>query len=100
MSDNRNIEAVERNEERAACAQAAVEAYAAAKIDNTTDLWDFSAQDAQDRLTDLLADLRHWASQNGLDFEQSLRSSQSHFECELDEEAEDDEGTGDAATGG
>ncbi len=94
MADNRNIEAVERNESRAACAEAAVAAYAAVKENNTTDMWDFSSQNAQDRLADLLADLRHWASLNGLDFEQSILSSDSHFGCEMDEEAEDEEPTG------
>jgi len=88
MSDNVNLDAVERNHERADCAEAAIKAYAAVKENNTTDMWDFSSQGPQERLTDLLSDLRHWACQQGLDFEQSLTSSESHFQCEVGEEDE------------
>ena len=43
-------------------------------------------------LTDLLTDLRHWASQGGCDFDRSVELSLTHFNCELDEERQDDEG--------
>ncbi|MCE5280318.1 MAG: hypothetical protein ABFD92_07750 [Planctomycetaceae bacterium] len=94
MADNVNIEAVERNQDRASCAQAAVEAYAGLKVNNTTDMWDFESESQQERLTDLLSDLRHWACQNELNFDESVRISESHFNCEVDEEAEVEEPEG------
>lgn len=91
MSDNVNLDAVERNQARADCAEVAIAAYAVVKEVNSTDMYDFASQCPQERLTDLLADLRHWACQHGLDFEQSLTSSESHFNCESDEETETEE---------
>lgn len=74
------------NQQRATCAEAAVKAYVAAKEQNTTDLFDFSSEPPQDRLADLLADLRHWAQQNDLDFDEANRVGEMHFEAEVDEE--------------
>jgi len=78
-----------RNAERATCAEAAVTAYASAKEGNTTDYVFFSSESPMERLTDLLADLRHWAGQNGLDFAEADRIAESHHQCEVDEEAEE-----------
>ena len=74
------------NRQRAACAEAAVRAYAVAKAPTATDYFDFSSEPPQDRLADLLADLRHWARQNDLDFDRASRMGATHFEAEVDEE--------------
>ena len=74
------------NRQRAVCAQTAVRAYAVAKVPTTTDYFDFSSEPPQDRLADLLADLRHWARQNDLDFDRASRMGATHFEAEVDEE--------------
>jgi len=74
------------NRQRAMCAEAAVTAYAAAKEPTATDYFDFSSEPPQDRLTDMLTDLRHWARQNGLDFDEASRVSSMHFEAEVEEE--------------
>ncbi len=75
-----------RNHQRAACAEVAVKAYAAAKEPTSTDYCDFSSEPAQDRLADLLTDLRHWARKNGLDFDGADRVGETHFTAEVDEE--------------
>ena len=75
------------NQDRADCAQAAVVAYAGVKEHNQSDMYDFSSEDAQDRLTDLLADLRHFAARSGLNFDRADLMASIHYECELDEEA-------------
>jgi hypothetical protein len=80
------------NEHRAECAETAVRAYAAVKEHNATDCCDFSSEDAQERLTDMLADLRHWARAGGLDFADAVRTSEMHFEAEVDEEGGDADG--------
>ncbi len=74
------------NRQRAMCAEAAVKAYAAVKEPSTTDFFDFSSEPPQDRLTDLLSDLRHWARQNDMDFGEADRLGGMHFEAEIDEE--------------
>jgi hypothetical protein len=81
------------NEHRAQCAETAVRAYAAVKEHNATDCCDFSSEDAQERLTDLLADLRHLCRREGTDFADAVRTSEMHFEAEeadTDVEAETD----------
>jgi len=40
----------------------------------------------QEMLTDLLTDLRHLSTSQGLDFEQSARMAQMHYEAETEEE--------------
>ena len=75
-----------RNRQRATCAEVAVKAYAAAKEPTSTDYFDFSSEPPQDRLADLLTDLRHWARQNGLDFDGADRVGGMHFEAEVGEE--------------
>ena len=82
-------DAAELNRERAACGEAAVKAYSAVKEHNTTDLCDFSSEDGQERLTDLLADLRHWAWREGMEFAEADRISAVHFEAEVAEEGEE-----------
>ena len=74
------------NIQRAGCAEVGVRAYCTVKLHNTTDLFDFSSEDAQERLADLLTDLRHWAGQNALDFGEADRIAGMHFEAEVDEE--------------
>jgi hypothetical protein len=85
-------EAAACNSQRAACGEAAVKAYASVKEHNTTDYFDFASESPQERLTDLLVDLRHWARSNNLEFADADRIADSHFECELDEEAEGGDG--------
>ena len=67
------------NRQRAACAEAAVKAYAVVKEPTSTDYFDFSSEPPQDRLADLLTDLRHWARQNELDFDGADRVGAMHF---------------------
>ena len=68
--------------------EAAMKAYSAVKERNDTDMYDFSSEPPEDRLTDLLADLRHWARAEGIDFERSDALARSHFETEVDEETD------------
>ena len=74
------------NIQRAGCAEVGVRAYCTVKQHNTTDLFDFSSEDAQERLMDFLTDLRHWAGQNALDFGEADRMAGLHFEAEIAEE--------------
>lgn len=74
------------NRQRAACAETAVKAYAVAKEPTSTDYFDFSAEPPQDRLADLLTDLRHWSRQNDLDFDGANRVGEMHFTAEVEEE--------------
>lgn len=82
-------EAYVRNMARAHAAEAAVNAYAKVKENNNTDFYDFSAEDARERLCDLLADLRHLSRRLNLDFDDAARIAEGHFKAEL---AEEDEG--------
>lgn len=75
-----------RNRQRVACAEVAVQAYAAVKEPASTDYFDFSSEPPQDRLADLLTDLRHWARLNALDFDGTDRVGEMHFMAEVDEE--------------
>jgi hypothetical protein len=43
--------------------------------------------DGQNALRDMLADLMHYASANGLDFEDEARIARGHFDAEVREEA-------------
>lgn len=43
---------------------------------------DADEEDDQVWLTDMLADLRHWAAAEKLDFDRALATSQIHFNCE------------------
>jgi len=90
MTQNKANASQERNLDRAACGEAAMQAYSAAKEHNTTDWADFSSEEAQERLTDLLADLRHLARRDGLDYADADRVSANHFSCEAAEESEAD----------
>ena len=74
------------NIQRGSCAQVGVRAYCTVKQHNTTDLYDVSSEDAQERLKDFLTDLRHWAGQNDLDFGEADRMAGLHFEAEVGEE--------------
>lgn len=42
-------------------------------------------EDEHSNVVDLLADLLHWCEANGVDFEDTLRISRTHFESERDE---------------
>ena len=86
-----NSQATDRNEQRAGCGEAAVTAYAKAKSGNQTDEFDFGSEEPQERLIDLLTDLRHWARQEQLDFDAAARMAESHFNCEVDEEGQAEE---------
>ncbi|MBI5725039.1 MAG: hypothetical protein HZA50_13845 [Planctomycetes bacterium] len=74
------------NSERAKCASEAVKAYAMAKINNGTDIWDFESEHPQEAMVDLLTDLRHWAYRAGLDFESADSIGRDHFDWELHDE--------------
>ena len=41
--------------------------------------------DEDDALADLLCDLQHWASRNGVDFDAEMRRADMHFEAETGE---------------
>lgn len=41
-------------------------------------------EETDETLTDLLADLRHWAKKNGIDFAKADAMAQMHFEAEAD----------------
>ena len=88
---NENEIAVALNADRANDAEQAMIAYRRVKEPRTTDWTDRLTQDMQDWLTDILADLRHWARANNLDFAQSVESSANHFESEVGEELEPEE---------
>lgn len=60
------------NRDRADFARRAMEAYTAAK----------GGDEPQSELVDLLSDLRHYAAEEGLDFESALGTSEMHFEEE------------------
>ena len=79
-----------QNAERAGCADAAFITYAKVKERNATDLCDFSSEEAQERLTDLLADLRHLARREGWDFDKADHTADDHFKAEVGEESEED----------
>ena len=91
MTQNKANPGQERNLDRATCGEAAMRAYSAAKEHNTTDWADFSSEEAQERLIDLLADLRHLARRDGLDYADADRIAANHLSCEAGEEAEADE---------
>jgi hypothetical protein len=72
-----------QNAERAGCAEAAFIAYGKAKErvpENSI---------GEERLTDLLTDLRHLARREGWDFDAAERLAAEHFSCEVAEEDED-----------
>lgn len=60
-----------RNDDRASWAGQAVKAF-----QNAT------GTDDEDALSDLLADLRHWADRQNYDFEAALLRAQDHYEAE------------------
>jgi len=98
MSDTGTNYAKGCNFERAMSAEAAVKAYASVK--EFFDVTDTTIQLPQEWLTDLLADLRHWARNEGLDFAEANRIAETHFTEEVDEETTEDEGEDDDETGG
>ena len=65
-----------QNDERAKWAAQAIEAFELA-----------TCVDREDALSDLLADLMHWADRNGLDFSAEIARGRMHYEAET--EAED-----------
>lgn len=62
------------NEDRAARIDLVVRAYEAARVDVMDEPFE--------TMTDLLADLRHWAAREKMDFESALRISAGHFDSE------------------
>ncbi len=88
MTDNGNSEIVERNKELARDAEAAMTAFVQLKEPRARDLESIIGQSLQEYLVDVLADLRHWALQNGLDYGQADRLGAGHFSEEINEEAE------------
>jgi hypothetical protein len=90
----KNRTAVKLNAERVTDAEQALVAYANVKEHNQTDYLDRTSQDREDWLVDILADLRHWARSNKLDFDDCVRMATNHFEAEVGEELEPAEGGG------
>ena len=45
---------------------------------------DWTGSDAEDAVSDLLADLMHWCDRHGVDFDTELRRAQGHYEAETD----------------
>ena len=76
------------NTERARDGEAAMTAFVKVKEPRAGDLESVIGQSVQEYLVDLLADLRHWAARDGVDFDAADRMAETHFQCELDEEAE------------
>lgn len=72
-------DAMPLKERAVARASAALGAYA-------PDTIAFDEADVQDVLTDLLTDLRHWSHAEHVDFDRSVRLSETHFEAEKDGE--------------
>ncbi len=66
------------NQARAAAGAQAVEAYQNAKQGTPGGL----PQSAEEILTDLLSDLRHFADATGIDFDTADRIAQDHYEVE------------------
>lgn len=44
--------------------------------------------DPEANLTDMLADLMHWADRQEIDFDDCLRVARDHFGCEIAEECQ------------
>lgn len=49
---------------------------------------EYSRHDRESSMIDLLTDLRHWFHRDGLDFEETVRISEDHFQTEIREAAE------------
>jgi len=79
-------QAVSRNFGNASHAEVAVLAYAShMESRRLTELGDsYHAND--EWLLDLLTDLRHWAREHEVNFDDAVRVSEFHFQSELDEE--------------
>jgi hypothetical protein len=75
------------NAGRAADAEVALDAFVRTQEPRARDLDSAISQSPQEFLVDLLTDLRHWASQNSVDFDGADRLAAGHFQCELNEEA-------------
>jgi hypothetical protein len=82
-----NEQAVALNHGRASDAEKAVLAFARTQEHRPPESLDDSCQDREEWLLDLLSDLRHWAREKGLEFDEAVRVSEMHFEAEVDEEA-------------
>lgn len=52
---------------------------------------EITGTDKEDALTDLLANLMHWADRNGADFKQALMMAEMHYEAETSDDASGDE---------
>ncbi len=76
--------AKEKNARRTAEAETAIRAFVAAQNDEAPA--DIERVDYDMYLTDLLANLRHWAASGGIDFNRAARMAHQHYEQECDEE--------------
>jgi len=93
MTANKQHEqAVALNADRARDAERALVTYAGLKEMRKLEELEDSRQENSEWLVDLLSDLRHWARDKGLDFDDAVRLSESHFQCEVDEENMAEEG--------
>jgi hypothetical protein len=87
MNDN-ITDAKTRNSENARDAGKAMLAFVQTQEPSAGDLESVISQSPQEFLVDLLADLRHWAIENGLDYEEADRIAQGHYVTELAEATE------------
>jgi hypothetical protein len=71
------------NKERAGDAATAMDAFVTTQEPRARDLESAISQLPQEFLVDLLADLRHWAIQNGLDYDDADGAAGRHFRSEL-----------------
>jgi hypothetical protein len=76
------------NKERASDAATAVDAFVRTQEPRARDLESAISQSPQEFLVDLLANLRHWATQNSLDYAEADRLAEGHYATELAEENE------------
>jgi hypothetical protein len=77
---------VHTNSDRAHAAEAVLIAYASSMESRRLEALEDSRQSNDEWLIDLLTDLRHWARGAGLDFDEYVRLSADHCQCEVDDE--------------
>ena len=81
--------AKEKNERRAADAQAAIRAFIAAQNDEAPTNIERVEFDAY--LIDLLANLRHWAASVGVDYARAERLAHQHFEQFFEQKCDEEQ---------
>ena len=88
---NKNETAEAQNFVRARNAEPALQAYWKETSGADVDGIHGTPSEQAELLTDLLTDLRHWARAEEVDFQRCSDMAETHFNCELDEENQDDD---------